>query len=169
MREFEHSHSRLTNLSWEIKTAYTAFLGFCFFAYVVIFLLAVLKTGFTNQDYVDYYQGNESREMYKKTYGELVETTHFHLFSYPVFLLIQGHIFLLTAWPRSIKAAVVVASFVGSALYLAAPWLVIYGSSHFAWIGFIGRWTLAISLFLYLVVPLYEMWFKRSPCPTNNR
>lgn len=163
IREFANKTSRLNALSWEIKVVYTAFLCFTLFAYVVIAILVLNRTGLESSTYADYYQGNEAKDVYGKTVPQLLETTHFHLFSYPVFLLIQGHIFLLCSWPRTAKAWIVVASFVGAAFYLAAPWAALYGGQSWSFVQIIGRVLLLPPLILFLVVPLYEMWLMPSP------
>ncbi|MCA9770933.1 MAG: hypothetical protein KC466_00905 [Myxococcales bacterium] len=137
-------------------------MAFTLAAYVVIGALIAGRTGVADPVYVDYYRGNEAIGVYGKTYAELLETTHFHLFSYPLFLLLQGHIFLLTSWNARLKAALVIAAFVGAALYLAAPWLVLFAGPGFAWVKSAGRALLGIPLILFAVVPIYEMWFRRT-------
>jgi hypothetical protein len=55
---------------------------------------------------------------------KLLEVTHFHLFSVPVYVLILAHLWLLAripAWAQTGGVAVAVAA---SALHLGAPWLV---------------------------------------------
>lgn len=135
------------------------------FAYIVIGLLVWTRTGVAPATYVEYYQGNEAAEIYGKTFAELLELTHFHLFSYPVFILIQGHIFLLCSWRRPVKAWIVLACFAGAAIYIAAPWLVFYGGSAWGFAQILGRALLVPPLILFIAVPLYEMWFK-SGTPT---
>ena len=142
---------------------YTTFQVFCLAAFVVIAILIWNRTGFSQEQYIDYYRGNEARDLYGKTPAQLLEVTHFHLFSYPVFLLIQGHIFLLTSWPRPVKAAIVIASFVGAAIYLAVPWLVAFVSPDWVWLKPVGRLLLLPPLLVFLVVPVFEMWFLRAP------
>lgn len=120
------------------------------------------RTGISDQQFIDYYRGNEAADVYAKTPAQLLEVTHFHLFSYPVFLLIQGHIFLMTSWSRKIKVALVAAAFLGAALYLAVPWLVAFVSPKWVWLKWAGRILLGPSLLVFLVVPVFEMWFKRG-------
>jgi hypothetical protein len=141
---------------------YTAYQIFCLFGYLVIAVLVWNRTGLSPSHYADHYRGNEAMEVYAQTPTQLLETTHFHLFSYPVFLLIQGHIFLLTSWGRKSKAAVVLAAFVGCGLYLLAPWLVLGISPGLAWVSTLARGLLVPSLVLFWVVPLREMWWRRD-------
>lgn len=76
-----------------------------------------------------------------------------------MWILVQGHLFLLTSWPQRLKAWIVILSFLGAALYLAAPWLVLYVGPGWVWTKTAGRALLAPTLALFLVVPLYEMWW----------
>lgn len=146
---------------------YTAFLAFVLLAYVVIGALIWYRTGLTPDTYVEYYRGNEAEQVYGKTFAELLEISHFHLFSYPVFILIQGHIFLLCSWPRSVKVSTVLACFAGAAVYLGAPWLVFYGGAGWVWTQWAGRILMLPPLLLFLVIPLYEMWFKAKRSETT--
>lgn len=44
--------------------------------------------GISQNVYVGYYVGNEEEMVLGKSYAELLEITHFHPFSYPLFLLV---------------------------------------------------------------------------------
>jgi len=58
-----------------------------------------------------------------------------------------------------------VASFAGAALYLAAPWLVLFVSPAFVYVKTLGRALLGVTLVLFLVVPVWEMWFRKRGKP----
>lgn len=161
MREFRNKRSQLTSLSWGTRYIYTLFLLFSLASYAVMVVMMVTRSGLSGGALADYFAGNEAAGKYAKTFGELVELTHFHLFSMPVLLLVQGHIFMMTAWKDRAKMAVVTASFVGGALYIAAPWLVTYVSPGFSHLLTLARVLLMGCLTLYLVVPMREMWGGR--------
>jgi hypothetical protein len=80
----------------------------------------------------------------------------------PMLLFVQGHLFLMTRWPRPWKIAFVVAAFVGAALDLAAPWLVLYASRDWAVLKLAARALLGPALVVFAIVPLYEMWRPRG-------
>lgn len=54
---------------------------------------------------------------------KLLEVTHFHLFSIPVYVLILAHLWLLTRIPPWLQTSGVAAAVVTSGLHIAAPWL----------------------------------------------
>ena len=156
MKEFLYVKNGLGSLQWSTRFVYTLFLVFSLASYVVMIVLAAQRSGFSSASVADYYAGGGER--YPKTPGELLEVTHFHLFSMPMLLFVQGHLFLMTRGPRAWKIAVVVAAFAGAALDLAAPWLVLYVSRDWAVSKLVARALLGPALVVFAVVPLYEMW-----------
>ena len=58
---------------------------------------------------------------------KLLEVTHFHLFSMPVYLLILSHIYMLSRSGKKAKTLWIAAGSFGTLLHIAAPWLVTYG------------------------------------------
>lgn len=91
---------------------------------------------------------------------KLLEVTHFHLFSVPVYVLILAHLWLLTRLPPWVHAAGVVASVAASALHLAAPWLV-RGSPTLAALMPISGVAMLVVLGLVTAVPAVDMWLPR--------
>lgn len=156
MKEFLFLKSGLRSLQPSTRFAYTLFLVFSLASYVVMIALAADRSGFTPQSAADYYAG--AGDHYARTKGELLEVTHFHLFSMPLMLFVQGHLFLMTRWPRTSKLALVWAAFAGAALDLAAPWFVVYVSRDLAFVKVLGRVLLGPALVAFALVPLWEMW-----------
>ena len=152
----------LRSLMWVTKFTYTLFLVFCLASYVVMVLLAISRTGLEHAALATYYRGDGDMQ-YAKSYQELLEVTHFHLFSIPLFLFVQAHLFMLTTWPVRRKVVVVVGAFVGAACDLSAPWLITYVSPDTAIIKTLARVLLAQAFVLFALLPIYEMWFQRSP------
>ena len=54
---------------------------------------------------------------------KLLEVTHFHLFSIPVYVLVLAHLWLLAKIPPWLQSAGVVGAVVTSGLHVAAPWI----------------------------------------------
>lgn len=164
MRELRNIRSgMLGTLLWETRFIYSLFLVFCLASYVVMGVLIVTRTHFAPEELVHYYVGNEEKDLYGKTFNELLELTHFHLFSVPVLLFIQGHLFLMTYWPRRLKIIIVLASFIGAGLMIGGPWLIVYVSPKCAVLMMIGRIFLMLSFLFYFCVPMYEMWLRKIP------
>jgi hypothetical protein len=89
---------------------------------------------------------------------KLLEVTHFHLFSMPVYLLILSHIYMLSRSRRKAKAVWIAAGSFGTLLHIAAPWLVAHGCAG-AVATYAGSGALMLVSYLVMsVVPLWEMW-----------
>lgn len=160
MKEFLYLKNGLSSLQGSTRFVYTLFLIFSLISYAVMVALASQRSGFSAASVSTYYAGGGSQ--YPKTVGELLEVTHFHLFSMPLLLFVQGHLFLMTQWPRRWKVAIVSAAFLGAALDLAAPWLVLYVSRDLAFVKILGRVLLGPALIAFALVPLREMWWPNG-------
>lgn len=163
MKEFADRRADLAHLSPGTRLAYSLFLVFSLSSYVVMALLAVERSGLSPASISRHYLGGG--DAYGKTPGELLELTHFHLFSMPMFLFVQGHVFLMSRWPQRWKRALVCAAFAGAALDLASPWLVLGLGPGWAWSKIAARVLLGPTLVLFAVVPLREMWSRARPSP----
>lgn len=100
------------------------------------------------------------------SYRKLLEVTHFHLFTVPVFLLIIAHLFMLTALAPSLKLIFIVTGFASSLLHLAAPWAIHYGGAGWAWLYPLSGGLMALSLTFMTVYPIVVMW--RAPEPKTQ-
>lgn len=169
MKDLKNSTNELSSLQWETKFIYTIFLIFCLISYIIIGTIIATRSGFSSEQAITYYTGNEENDVYGKTFGELIDLTHFHLFSIPLFIFVQGHIFLLSSWQRKIKIIIIVASFFGAALYIAAPWLIVYVSRSLVFLILLSRVLLGLTLLIFLCVPLKEMWFKGRKSRIDKR
>ncbi len=161
MREFLQPANRgLSVLQPATRFSLALLLGFALASYVVMLLLGLSRSGLTPESIHTYYAGAHPDE--GKPAGELLELTHFHLFSMPMLLFVLGHVFLMCRWPGMRQRRwVVLAGFVGAACDLAAPWLVIHGGLACAWVKIAGRLLLAPSLLTMTLVPLWEI--ARAP------
>lgn len=155
MKEIADRRADLATLSPGTRLAYSSFLVFSLASYVVMAVLGTQRTGWTPGSISKYWLGGG--DAYGKTPAELLEVTHFHLFSMPMFLFVQAHVFLMARFPPAWKRPLVVAAFVGAALDLAAPWLVLALGPGFAWTKLAARGLLGPTLVLFAVVPLVEM------------
>ncbi len=96
------------------------------------------------------------------SWRKLLEVTHFHLFTLPVFLLIIAHIFMLCGLPPRVRILGILSGVFSSALHMAAPWLIFYGGASWAWLMPITGTWMTLSMLLLLVWPGWEMWRPRS-------
>ncbi|MHB9025535.1 MAG: hypothetical protein ACYC7E_15425 [Armatimonadota bacterium] len=169
MKEWmNNGNGGLPGLRRETKVIYTLYLLTSILGFLVIGVLAATRSGITPESIAVYYAGNEAEGIYGKTFGELIELTHFHLFAIPLWLLVLGHVFCLCRWPFPIKIWVVIAAFLGVVCQIATPWLVVYVSQAWAPLLIAARVLLGIPLILFLIVPLWEMWFGRGGADTGG-
>jgi hypothetical protein len=101
------------------------------------------------------------------TYRKLLEVTHFHLFTVPVFLLIIAHLFMLTGLGPSLKLTFIVTGFASSLLHLVAPWAIRYGGAGWAWLYPLTGGAMALSLTFMTAYPIVVMW--RAPAEAKSR
>jgi hypothetical protein len=147
MRQFASSGFRIWNLGLEAKVLYTFFAVLALAAYVVSVLYYDDLMGLTTSGARTYYAGEPAvaapapsttgprielpDERARPTrepisYRHLLEVTHFHLFTVPVFLLIVAHLFMLTGMRAGAKLAWIAVAGAASTLHIAAPWIVRY-------------------------------------------
>ena len=138
VRQFASSGFRIWNLSREAKLIYTGFGLFSLAAIVVSMLFYEDLVGPRTAGVAGYYAGaaparspepgaptagrkidlpaeataSSEQLTVAVTYRKLLEVTHFHLFTVPVFLLIIAHLFMLTGLSSTAKTA-----------WIAAGWL----------------------------------------------
>jgi hypothetical protein len=172
LRQFASSGFRIWNLSREAKLVYT---GFCVFA-----LLAIAVSILFYEDLVGgggvkaYYAGEmaapsesatggpkmelppQERLTVAVTYRKLLEVTHFHLFTVPVFLLIIAHLFMLTGAPG--KTWWIAGGWLSSLVHLAAPWLIRYQSASWSVLYPLSGAAMTLTLTVMTGWPIIAMW-----------
>jgi hypothetical protein len=181
VRQFAGSGFRLWNLSVEAKLVYSCFALFA--------LLALASSALFYEDLVGtgargiraYYAGEEAGSAAPSrgggpeialpderpsitvavTYRKLLEVTHFHLFTVPVFLLIIAHLFMQTGLSTRWKAIWIAATWASAFLHLAAPWLVRYGGGGWAPLYGVSGALLGVTTFFLIAYPLWAMWLGR--------
>src|SRR5262249_3502827 len=140
MRQFVSSGFKIWNLCLEAKLLYTVFALFALGAYVVSVLYAEDLIGLRVAAARDYYAGGvierptrpggpaiELPEEVARpnrepiSYRHLLEVTHFHLFTVPVFLLIVAHLFMLTGLSPPARLGWIALASASSLVHVAAP------------------------------------------------
>jgi hypothetical protein len=155
MRQFGSPGFKIWSLSVEAKVLYTAFGLFALLAYVVSVLYYEDLMGFGVAGARRYYAGGPAPSTVSApatatprmnlpdeaaapmaepiSYRHLLEVTHFHLFTVPVFLLIVAHLFMLTGIRPQAKLAWIASSVLAAFAHLGAPWWVRYTGTA-AWL-----------------------------------
>lgn len=139
------------------RAVYTSFLVFAAAGLLSAALLHADGMG-TGADGALYWRGDEAQGLYPKSYRQLLELTHFHLFTEPVLLLIVAHLYNLGSEPPPRRVFVTAALVLAIAGQLALPWLTVYGSAAFG-LGFLPvHATLLLSILYMVLRSLWEMW-----------
>ena len=180
MKDFTRAPGRLRALPLPARVVYSAFLVFTLAGLAFSVLLVDDMVGLDLNSIDTYYGGDVSIEDDVATPGgpvielppeaaavgsseamprrKLLEITHFHLFSMPVFLLILSHLYMLGRTRNAVKVFWIVVATASTALHIAAPWIAIKPSSISTAVYAISGTGLAGSYLLMTLVPLYEMW-----------
>lgn len=172
MREFVRTNTSLARLSSSSKWLYGSFLVLIIAGFLSSVVLYYGSMGLGPSTAAQYFVGNAddpsaTQILLEKSFRQLMETAHFHLFTMPVLLLILGHLFLLgksEPW----RTVVVVAAAVVTALHVAGPFVVRYGGAGFGWVmPATGIPFLLLYLFL-AVVSLRDLLSKPPPRPSRE-
>ena len=187
MRLFSSSGQRLPSLPVEAKLVYSFFALFSLLAIASSILLYEDMVGWRQRGVRAYYTGEAaappaspegapdgpaialpdeppaSTVAVAQTYRKLLEVTHFHLFTVPVFLLIVAHLFMLGGLSPRTKIAWIVAAWLAAVAHLAAPGAVRYGVGGGSWLYGVSGAAFAITSLVLTVHPLLAMWLGGGP------
>jgi hypothetical protein len=92
---------------------------------------------------------------------KLLEVTHFHLFSMPVYLLILSHLYMLGRSRAGLKISVIAGGSVGVLLHMLAPWIARAGGAAGKLFYGISGALLCVCMLIMSIVPLIEMWMPQ--------
>jgi len=157
MRLFTIPGYRLSRLPFGARLFYSLFLFMVLLGLVSCLGFMFGKSGTSTAAIQEYYR-QEASGLGGKTYLELLETAHFHLFSMPIFFLVLGHIFFMSSIGERTKLVVILLAFVALAAEIVLPWLIVYHSAAWAWLEHPTRLALLATFLVFVVVPLREMW-----------
>ncbi|MCU1281736.1 MAG: hypothetical protein JWM53_5282 [bacterium] len=185
MRQFASSGFRIWNLSREAKLIYTGFGLFSLAAIVVSMMFYEDLVGPKTAGVAGYYAGAAHERAPAKaatggpqiempdeaktseqitvavTYRKLLEVTHFHLFTLPVFLLIIAHLFMLTGLSSTAKTAWIAAGWLSACVHLLAPWLIRYGGTAWSFTYATSGAVMGLALSVMTAYPMIVMWLPR--------
>jgi hypothetical protein len=162
MKAFSRRGFQLRGASLETRVAYTGFLVLTLPAAVTLVALSVGRMGVNPAAIATYYRGGESEMSFPKQFWQLLEVSHFHLFSVSVVVLILAH--LLYATPVSLRAKVwlTAVTYAGAVLEIGGPWAVRYLWGGFAWLLLAGWTLLAVGIVAIIALSLVSMWGPES-------
>ncbi len=149
---------------WEahssLKIVITIFLLFVGIGYVFGLINIYNHTGMSYTGVVVHYRG-DVKEMTVPpdfAFAKLVNENHFHVFALSMLFFMIGVLFTFTSLPEAAKAIFVAAPFLGMFFDFASLWLTVFSSPLFGWFSIIFGVFMALSFFMLIGRPLYEMW-----------
>lgn len=144
-----------------LKVALTFFLLMVGVGHITTLANVYLRTGFDPQGTVAYIRGQEEEYLYPKSLLELVEISHFHLYSMAFLFLFLGGMVAFTSIKEWLKVAIVSLAFLSSLSEVASLWLIRYLSPLFAPLFSLSGLLLSLTTFLLIIIPFWEMWLKK--------
>lgn len=187
MKHFSRARSRLASLPLAGRLVYSIFVGFTMLGLVFSAWLAEEMTGLDLAGLDAYYAGAQDApgadsapaldagpaielppELSSPGAGEpmplrkLLEVTHFHLFSMPIYLLVLSHLFMLSTYGPRTKAAWIGIATVSVAAHVAAPWIARTGAAAATLVYGTSGMALALSFAAMGLATLWEMWRPAS-------
>jgi len=193
VKDFIRPKGRLRALSFHARLAYTTFLAFTLAGVVLTAWLLDDMVGMEAQGVEEYYAGGsaaaggddfapaadgdgpmlelpdeglELAPVAAISLRKLLEVTHFHLFTMPVYLLILSHLFMLSRLGSGFKTATIGAGGVGTALHIAAPWAAAKGTAGSVALYAVSGTMMAGAYLVMCLLPIWEMW---TPEPSRRR
>jgi hypothetical protein len=138
--------------------AYSCFLALMLPGVATLIALSIGRMGFHPQSIAAYYRGGANEMSFPKPFWQLVETSHFHLFSIPIVVLILAHLLYATPISTWLRVGLTLATFAGALLEIGGPWAVRYWAGAFSW-ALIAGWLLLCGGMLSMVlISLASMW-----------
>ena len=157
MQVFSRRGFQLRTASLETRVAYTAFLVLVLLGLATLVALA-MRAGVTPGAIATYYRGDDSEMHFPRTFWQLTEVSHFHLFTIPVVVLILSHLLYGTPTSVRLRVGLTLAVFAGALLDAIAPWLVRYVAAACAYVSILGWLLLAGGSLIVVLVSLLSMW-----------
>jgi hypothetical protein len=168
MKAFARRGFQLRTAAIETRLAYTCFLLLMLPGIATLVALSIGRMGFSPVAIAAHYRGGESEMSFPKTIWQLVEVSHFHLFTIPIVVLILSH--LLYGTPASARLRIWLTSmtFWGAFLDAVGPWAVRYVAAGFSYVLILGWIFLAVGAFLIVLLTLFAMWGPQRAMTTTT-
>ena len=162
MRNF-NTRFRLRDTDRHIRLVYTWFLLCIFAGFAFTFIWVHSMTDLTPKGIVEHYRGSDENFGEAMSFGQLAETTHFHLFTMPVVFMILVHVLYLTMAGSTLKVLTTWGAFAGVTLDIVSPWLIVYVSPLFVVTLLAGDTLMLVTFGIMFILPMYEMWILNHP------
>ena len=138
---------------------------YCFFVvllWMTNWMLYFESMDLTTASIVEHYLGNEEEFRAPRTYGGMLELTHFHVFAMGMLMMVLTHLALFVPVSTGLKIALIVVPFFSAFASEGAGWLVRYGGAGFAWTKIAGFLLLQASLAALVLIALASVFVKHQ-------
>lgn len=159
MKDFE-TKSRLRRLDVGARLVYSAFIVFSVAGLLTAALLHGDGMGADAAGAAAYWRGDEASMTYPKSYRQLLELTHFHLFTEPVTFLVLAHLYNLGGDAPRTRGIVTLLTLAAMVVQVALPWLVTYVAPGFAVAMLPASALLLLGLLYMSAASLRECWLS---------
>lgn len=167
MRNFGRRGFQLRTASVEIRVAYTGFLLLMLPAVASLVALSFGRVGVAPDAIAAYYRGGDGEMSFPRTFWQLLEVSHFHLFSVPVVILILSHLLFAAVESPGLRVSLTCITFTGAVLEIGGPWAIRYLSGGFAYALLAGWILLGGGATVIVLVSLVAMW-RRARDPEDD-
>jgi hypothetical protein len=158
MQAFSRRGFQLRRASLESRVAYSGFLLLTAPGAATLVALSIGRMGLSPSAIATYYRGGQTEMTFPKQFWQLMEVSHFHLFSVPVVVLILSHLLYATPVSTRARVSLTAVTYLGAALEIGGPWAVRYLAGSFAWALLAGWALLASGIAAIIVLTLVSMW-----------
>ena len=132
------------------------FLAFSLLLLLSSVLLFNEKIGFSYDEVLAYYLGNEATFMLAKTPSGLLKIILPHIFAFGLFIMVVLHFVIFTKTnKKKIMPYLILVLFISGFVELFSPFLILYGLEFFAYLKLISFFVFEI-LFLYTFYLLFS-------------
>jgi len=165
MRYFSSSGFQISSLPLGLKIVLSLYLVSSLFGLVVSNAKFFQRMDPTPASVQTYYQGDVEQvdpmipgEGEGKSVRYLTDTTHPHLFTVPLVLLVICHLAHLTRVNPAFLGLLDLGAFIGFFLMFGTPWVLSVQPTTFALLMILGGSLLTLCMGLLCVIPLVAMW-----------
>lgn len=173
MRYLSGGEFALADFGLPMKLALSFFVLFVLLGLTSSVALYHQQFAFETDRAADYYRGDrgQAREggfLVEKSYRQLLETAHFHLFIMPIVYLALLHLYFLAQRSTVEKAAVTVITFTGLLLEVVIPWMIRYLSGAWAVLFWASGTAITLGTLWASGICLWELWLGPSSPPRRH-
>lgn len=153
----------MRDLTPPMKVSISFFILFTILGLATSLMLQHQQTAFASGQAASYYRGNADDEQAKvyfveKSYRQLLETAHFHVYIMPLYYLAFVHVFFLTDRSEREKIWLSVITFTGVLLEMLLPWLIRYVSPALGGLFWLSGLAITIPTLWMSAICLRELW-----------